>query len=143
MFENMQDNAVTKTFKILHSYPDLVNLQTLDISIFQDLRLAIGNDLFFSDLVTIYLSSAENLIESIQIAFANQNVSEFNLAAHSLKSTSASIGATRLSAICRHLEKNSQTGKITISSDFLDLVSNEYEQVTAAIKVCIIKFMAE
>ncbi len=143
MFENMQDNTVTKTFKILHSYPDLVNLQTLDISIFQDLRLSIGVDLFFSDLITIYLSSAENLIESIQIAFANQNASEFNLAAHSLKSTSASIGATRLAAICRHLEKNSKTDKITISSDFLDLVSNEYDQVTAAIKACILKFMAE
>ena len=96
MFENTQDNTVTKTFEILHSYPDLVNLQTLDISIFQDLRLSIGDDLFFSDLITIYLNSAETLIESIQIAFANQNVNEFNLAAHSLKSTSASIGATRL-----------------------------------------------
>ena len=143
MFENTQDKAVTKTFEILHSYPDLVNLQTLDISIFQDLRLSIGDNLFFSDLITIYLNSAETLIESIQIAFANQNVNEFNLAAHSLKSTSASIGATRLSAICRHLEKDGKTGKITISSNFLDLVSNEYEQVTAAIKVCILEFMAD
>jgi len=139
----MQDNGVTKTFEILHCYPDLVNLQTLDISIFQDLRLSIGDDLFFSDLVTIYLNSAENLIESIQMAYTNQNVGEFNLAAHSLKSTSASIGATRLSAICRHLEKDGKTGKITISSDFLDLVNSEYEQVTAAIKVCILEFMAE
>jgi len=48
-------------------------------------------------LVTIYLNSAENLLAEIRLAFINQDASKFSLASHSLKSTSASIGADKLS----------------------------------------------
>jgi len=144
MVENIEETkAITDISTILKNYPEFVDLPILNVDTFQSLRQSIDDDLIFSDLVTIYLNSAENLLEEIQLAFANQDSSQFSLSAHSLKSTSASIGAARLSQICKYLEQVGKTGKLSISSDVLDLLTNEYEQVIKAIKVSVIEFMSE
>jgi HPt (histidine-containing phosphotransfer) domain-containing protein len=143
MVENIETKAIIDILTIVQNYPEFANLPTLNVDTFQGLRQSINDDLAFSDLVTIYLNSAENLLEAIQIAFANQDPSQFSLSAHSLKSTSASIGAIRLSQICKYLERVGKTGKITVSSDVLHLLTNEYEQVIQAIQISVIEFMAE
>lgn len=143
MVENIETKAIIDISTIVKNYPEFVDLPTLNVDAFQGLRQSIDDDLMFSDLVTIYLNSAENLLEEIQIAFANQDASQFSLSAHSLKSTSASIGAVRLSQICKYLEQVGKTGKISVSSDMVHLLTNEYEQVIQAIQVSVIEFMAE
>jgi len=144
MVENIEETkAITDISTTLKNYPELVDLPILNVDTFQSLRQSIDDDLIFSDLVTIYLNSAENLLEEIQLAFVNQDPSQFSLSAHSLKSTSASIGAVRLSQLCKYLEQVGKTGKLSISSDVLDLLTNEYEQVIKAIKVSVIEFMSE
>jgi histidine phosphotransfer protein HptB len=143
MPENVQDNAIAKANSLMHDYPEFMDLLTLDISSFQDLRETINDDLAFSDLVTIYLNSAENLMDEIQVAFTSQDAHKFVIATHSLKSTSASIGATRLSQFSMYLEKIGKTGKITVSDDILNLLNNEYTEVIKAIQTCIIEFMAQ
>ncbi|MCY7331436.1 MAG: Hpt domain-containing protein [Pseudanabaena sp. CAN_BIN31] len=143
MFENVEDNAIAKVVNLLHDHPDIVNAKTLDLDVFQDLRRSIGDDRVFSDLVTIYFNSAEILIESIQVAFVNKDASKFFIAAHSLKSTSASIGAIKLSKICRYFEKIGKTGEITISAEILKLLDDEYREVITPIQTCILAFMPE
>jgi len=143
MVENIETKAIIDISTIVKNYPEFVDLPTLNVDTFQGLRQSIDDDLIFSDLVTIYLNSAENLLEEIQIAFANQDARQFSLSAHSLKSTSASIGAVRLSQICKYLEQVGKTGKISVSSDMVHLLTNEYEQVIQAIQVSVIEFMAE
>jgi HPt (histidine-containing phosphotransfer) domain-containing protein len=143
MFEDIEDNAIANMFDLLHNYPELMNLQTLDVAMFQELRETIGDDLIFSDLVTIYLNSAENLMVSIQDAITNQDAGKLVISSHSLKSTSASIGATRLSQISKYLEKVGRTGATSVSSEVLNLLNNEYTEVITAIKTCILEFMSE
>jgi HPt (histidine-containing phosphotransfer) domain-containing protein len=143
MVENIEANAIADISEIVKKYPEFVNLRTLDIHIFQDLRQSIGDDLVFSDLVTIYLSSAENLLAEIQLAFVNQDVSKFCLASHSLKSTSASIGAMRLSYVSKYFEKVSKTGDLPVTSQLLNLLTEEYDKVIKAIQISVIEFMAE
>ncbi|MFM7887006.1 MAG: Hpt domain-containing protein [Pseudanabaena sp.] len=143
MVENIETKAITDISTILKNYPELVDLPTLNIDTFQSLRQSIDDDLIFSDLVTIYLNSAENLLEEIQLAFTNGDPNQFSLSAHSLKSTSASIGAIRLSQLCKHLEKVGKTGNLSVSSDILDFLTKEYEQVIQAIKISVIEFMSE
>ena len=143
MPENVEDNAIAKANSLKPDYPEFMDLPTLEISLFQDLRETIDDDLIFSDLVTIYLNSAENLIDEIQAAFTNQDANKFAIAAHSLKSTSASIGATRLSQISKYLEKVGKTGEITVSVDILNLLNNEYTDVIKAIQTLILEFMAQ
>jgi histidine phosphotransfer protein HptB len=143
MTENMRDIAIAKSINSLHDYPEFINLKTLDIALFQDLRESIGDDLIFSDLVTIYLNSAEILMDEVQAAFTDQDAHKFAIASHSLKSTSASIGATRLSQISKYLEKASKTGEITVSVDILNLLNDEYTEVIKAIQTLILEFMAQ
>ena len=143
MFENLETNAIAKESELFQDHPEFMYLQTLDIATFQELRETIGDDIIFSDLITIYLNSAENLIGSIKSAFTEQDANKFALASHSLKSTSASIGATRLSLISKYLEKIGRAGEITISSEFLDFLNNEYNEVIKAIKVCILEFISQ
>ncbi len=143
MFKNVEDNAIVSTFDALHSNPEFTNLSTLDVTIFQDLRETIGDDLVFSDLVTLYIESAENLIESIQASFADQDIKKFSLESHSLKSISASIGATRLARICKHLEISGNKGELTTCSEMISLLTEEYAGVLAAIKTCVLAFMPD
>jgi HPt (histidine-containing phosphotransfer) domain-containing protein len=143
MPENVEDNAIAKANSLMHDYPEFMDLPTLDISLFQDLRDTIDDDLVFSDLVTVYLNSAENLIDEIQAAFTNQDADKFAIAAHSLKSTSASIGATRLSQISKYLEKVGKTGEISVETEILNLLNNEYTEVIKAIQTLILEFMAQ
>jgi HPt (histidine-containing phosphotransfer) domain-containing protein len=143
MVQQIEDKMTTDIPIIAQIYAEFENLKTLNLATFQDLRQSIDDDLVFSDLVTIYLNSAENLIADIRLAFIDQDASKFGLASHSLKSTSASIGADKLSKICRYFEKTAKTGNIAISSQMLELLIYEYDEVIHAIKASVIEFMTE
>jgi len=143
MFENEEDKAIANMLDLQHTYPDLINSEILDIATFQELRETIGDDLIFSDLVTVYLSSAENLMEEIQKAIDNKDTGKLVIASHSLKSTSASIGATRLSQICKYLEKVGRAGNFDVSTDVLYFLNNEYTEVIKAVQLCILEFMSQ
>jgi len=139
----MESDEVVEKSNLLQKYPDFIDLEILDLGEFEGLRLSIGNDLAFFDVVTTYIDSAEELIELIKSTFADQDANKFGLASHSLKSISTSIGAVRLSQISRHLEKASKTEKITVSLEILNLLSDEYTKVITAIKTSVIGFMPE
>ncbi len=143
MLETIQSKAIADISEIVKKYPEFVNLQTIDIDTFQGLRESIEDDLVFSDLVTIYLSSAENLLEEIQLAFESQDAHKVGLASHSLKSTSASIGAMRLSYLCKYFEQVCTTGNLTITPQLLKALTEEYEEVIKSIQGIVIEFMAK
>jgi HPt (histidine-containing phosphotransfer) domain-containing protein len=143
MVEAITNRAIANISDLRNNCPEYVNAQILDIDIFQGLRESIGDDLLFSDLVTIYLGSAEDLIDAIQVAFTAQNATAFSIASHTLKSTSSSIGAIKLSQIGRYFEKIGKTGEITIAPELLDLLINEYDRAIAEIRLFVLKSMAE
>jgi histidine phosphotransfer protein HptB len=143
MVHNIKDRAITDVWDLENNFPEYIDAQTLDMDIFQGLREIIDDDLLFSDLVTIYLGSAENLINAIQVAFANHNATAFMIASHSLKSTSASIGAMKLTQICRYFEKIGKTDEITIPSELLEHLVSEYDRVIAEIQSFVLKSVAE
>ena len=143
MVETITNRAIANISDLQNNCSEYVNAQILDINIFQGLRESIDDDLLFSDLVTIYLSSAEDLLDSIQSAFASQNAKAFSLASHTLKSTSASIGAIKLSQMGRYFEKNSNNGTIAISHELLRHLTSEYDRAIAEIRVFVLKSMAE
>lgn len=58
------------------------------------------------ELVDIFLSSGSQLVDSIENAFRDNDFQKLGSQAHSLKSSSAALGATALSEICRQLEKS-------------------------------------
>ncbi len=143
MVETITNRAIANISDLENDCPEYVNAPILDIDIFQGLRESIGDDLLFSDLVTVYLGSAEDLLEAIQSAFIAQNAPAFGRASHTLKSTSASIGAIKLSEISRYFEKKSNTGLITIAPELLNHLISEYDRAIAEIRLFVLKSMAE
>ncbi|OIP71085.1 MAG: hypothetical protein AUK48_12895 [Oscillatoriales cyanobacterium CG2_30_44_21] len=138
-----EDDATASLSEFIDNHPEFTHLPILDLEVFEDLRLSIDDDLVFSDLVTIYLDSAENLIEAIQMSLKIQDVVEFSISCHSLKSTSASIGARKLSYLCKFLEKSSKAKGIEhISQDYFDLVVKEYDLAIAQIRDRVISLMS-
>jgi HPt (histidine-containing phosphotransfer) domain-containing protein len=143
MVEAITNRAVAKISDLENNCPEYVNAPVLDIDIFQGLRESIDDDSLFSDLVTVYLGSAESLIDAIQVAFSDQNAPAFSRASHTLKSTSASIGAMKLSEISRYFEKNSNLDAIDLAPELLEHLIGEYDLAIAEIQVFVLKSMAE
>lgn len=136
-----EDDGNVLLSAFIDNHPEFTHLPILDSEVFQDLRLSIGDDLVFSDLVTIYLDSAETLIDTIQTSLNNQDVSKFSISCHSLKSTSASIGAKKLSYLCKFLEKASKTGELNNFQDYFCLIVKEYDQAVVKIRDRVISLM--
>lgn len=134
MYELQQDSAeeVAKDTIVFTSF---LELSTLECQTIQDLRAMIDDDLAFSDLITVYINSAKILIDKIQDAFVDNDAENLRIASHSLKSTSASVGATKLSQICKFVEQTSREGKNTITAEFIsDVLVGEYNLLVQEIK---------
>jgi HPt (histidine-containing phosphotransfer) domain-containing protein len=56
------------------------------------------------ELIDVYLSSSPELLQKMQDALATRDLVRLRRAAHSWKSSSASLGAVRLSGLCKALD---------------------------------------
>ena len=63
-----------------------------------------GSPDFLLKMVALYLKSAPDLIHRMEEAVSDGDAEEAHLAAHSLKSSSALLGAHHLSTLCREVE---------------------------------------
>ena len=77
----------------------------LDMSVIAELRAATGDDeAFILDLVETFVSEGAVNLEGMVAAASSGDAAAIVRPAHTLKSSSASLGAMRLSAICRSIE---------------------------------------
>lgn len=78
----------------------------LDVNVLAELRAAMGDDeAFMRELVDTYVTEGTANMDAVVAAAASGDCPAIVRPAHSLKSTSASLGAMRLSAICRAIEE--------------------------------------
>ena len=86
------------------------------------------------EVIDSYLEDAPKLVQAIAKAVAHQDAKALYHAAHTLKSTSATLGATHLSQLCRNLETIGRTGTIVDAVEIVSQVEAEYETVQAALQ---------
>jgi HPt (histidine-containing phosphotransfer) domain-containing protein len=83
----------------------------LDEAVLAELRQSTGDDdEFMRELVATYLEEAGAYLDGMTSAAAAGDPAAIVRPAHTLKSSSASIGAMRLSAICRDIEAAGRDG---------------------------------
>jgi signal transduction histidine kinase/DNA-binding response OmpR family regulator len=80
---------------------------TLCAKTLEYLHQMVGNS--FDSILEHYVQGSENSVATIQQALSNQDYTALMRAAHSLKSSSAQLGAMELSAIAKELEALSRT----------------------------------
>ncbi len=78
---------------------------------------------FVRDLIQSFLENTRGLFKQMNEAREKQDYTTFNRLAHTLKSSSASLGAMRLSELCRDMELGSKNG-------FTEMVDKKYNHAT-------------
>jgi len=85
---------------------------------------------FIAELIDTFAVDARELIATLRTALAGKDIDAFRRAAHSLKSTSETLGATRLGAIARDLEAMARAGTLDGAGPRVDRLGPEYDVVT-------------
>ena len=84
----------------------------LDEAVIAELRASTGDDdEFVRELVEAYLSEATGYLDAMTAAAAAADAAAIVRPAHTLKSSSATMGAMRLSGICRDIEEAGRDGR--------------------------------
>jgi HPt (histidine-containing phosphotransfer) domain-containing protein len=88
---------------------------------------------YLSELIATYLDSAPKLLDTLRVAIARSDVLATQRAAHTLKGSSASLGAATLAAQCTELEMLARAGTLTGAAEGLQKIENEYARVKRAL----------
>ena len=75
----------------------------LDTKVINSLR-ALGED-FLCDIITIYLRDLNNFVNRIELAINEKDVENGEIASHSLKGASYSLGARAVGDVCYTFER--------------------------------------
>jgi HPt (histidine-containing phosphotransfer) domain-containing protein len=98
----------------------------LDPGVIADLRAATGDDdEFISDLIETYVAEGNEYVAAMVAAVAADDIDALVRPAHTLKSSSASIGAMHLSELGRGIEEAAREGRF-------DGLAADVERVQAA-----------
>ena len=88
------------------------DLPVLDESVVDELCDSVGGDeSFIADLAATYLGEGPGHLDAMQAAAAANDPAAIVRPAHTLKSSSASLGAARLSQIAREIEFAGRNGE--------------------------------
>jgi len=103
----------------------------LDTSIIGDLVDVMGDE--FPDLVRVYLEDTPKNVALLEQAARQRSMEGIIAPSHSLKSTSANLGALRLSELAKRLEHGARTGELTEPLILVSELKREYQQVATAL----------
>jgi CheY-like chemotaxis protein/HPt (histidine-containing phosphotransfer) domain-containing protein len=85
-------------------------------------------------IIDTYLQDSAALVEQLAAATRNGDAAEAARIAHALKSSSANVGAKRLSGMCRTIEAGARSGRLeTIAVEF-SKASDEYDTVVVELR---------
>lgn len=92
-----------------------------------------GANRLMQRVLTTYRSSLERLLSQMTHARQQSDIAALRLVTHTLKSSSASVGALALSALCGDAEKAIRDGQLGLLSPMLDHLAAEAARVDAAV----------
>lgn len=106
--------------------------QPVDTDNLEMLKEVIGDDL--KDILKSYLDVAPSTLSNIKNAIENRDADGLRLHAHTLKGSSANIGATELPPLCLVLEDKGKDGVTEGLAADLAAVEAENDKVSAFLK---------
>jgi CheY-like chemotaxis protein/HPt (histidine-containing phosphotransfer) domain-containing protein len=93
-----------------------------------------GSDNILRKVISLYLDSSFALMKSVREALEGTDFDALHRAAHTLKSSSASLGALAFSGICKDLEMMGRDKTLGGAKDRLLALEHEYERVREALE---------
>jgi PAS domain S-box-containing protein len=104
----------------------------IDRAVFERLVATTGGP-FVAELIDTFGEDARELLATLRRTLAATDRDAFRRAAHSLKSTAESLGATGLAALARELETAARAGSLDGAAARLDRLTEHYERAASAL----------
>jgi two-component system sensor histidine kinase/response regulator len=92
-----------------------------------------GED-FLVELIDVYLNDTPNRLRQLRQAFDGDDTANFVREAHTLKSSSANLGAMGLSALAKEMEFAGRNGEIEKMATELNHLEEAFAQVKAVLE---------
>jgi len=92
-----------------------------------------GDQALINELVQIFLEDAPQLVSKILEGLHNSDLGEVEIHAHSLKSASANVGASRLSELCKVIEQLAREGKAEQLEEVRPMLQKTLEETCSAL----------
>lgn len=107
----------------------------IDPAAFARLADITGDDpAFLAELVDTYLEDGAAQVAALRAAAAAGDIAALVRPAHTLKSSSASIGAIALAEHCRALEADARAGDVTDPAGRVDVIAGGFAAAHAALR---------
>jgi PAS domain S-box-containing protein len=108
----------------------------LDVTPLQELREIMGDNAAedMAALINCYLTEVPTLLQAIRKAIAHNDAEAVRHATHTLKSSSAALGAVTLAHLCQVLEADSRNGLVQDGVSKIQQLEAAYEQVKVALQ---------
>lgn len=108
----------------------------LDPSVLDNLGSAFGSNSpnILSMVANLYFSNSPTLLEELRVAMNKTDTRGIGEAAHTLRSTSANLGANVLADLCRRVEERSRQGITGNMEELIQQIETEYLKVRAALR---------
>ncbi len=100
----------------------------IDLTTFHSLQETVGAD-FVNELIDTYNLETAELIEQLRQSLAVQDAASFGRVAHSIKSSSASLGALAFSQQARELEMLGKASDLSNAGPKLERLAADFLQV--------------
>ncbi len=111
------------------------DLPLLDEAALAELAASVGGDMaFVTELVEAYLGDAPTQVAQIHAGADAGDAASVVRPAHTLKSSSATVGAQRLAATARRLELASRNEELAGAIDALEGLDAEWQATEAALR---------
>jgi len=107
----------------------------IDAEILEELRAMLGSEV--DRLVDVFLEDTPRLIAALENAAVGPDYDGLRDAAHSLKSSSANLGAMSLSAAAKRIELGAREKSLDRPAVAVALVANEFARARLALKAAI------
>jgi HPt (histidine-containing phosphotransfer) domain-containing protein len=99
--------------------------------VLDDLRAMLGNDI--DRLIDVFLEDTPRIISALEDAAARPDFDALRDAAHSLKSSSANLGAIALSAAAKRVEMGAREKSLERPAVDVALIANEFLRARVAL----------
>lgn len=130
----MNDESLHESL-LIYSGERIVETAILDQSALEQLRELDDEGSVLLEIIETFLRDAPKSIAAIESAIISNDAKTLDRAAHTLKSTSAIVGAMVLSSICKELETLGRQGDVARAKESLSRVHDEMASAGAALQI--------
>ncbi|MDJ0572516.1 MAG: response regulator, partial [Pleurocapsa sp. MO_192.B19] len=109
---------------------ETANITAIDFSVLESICEMAGDEasLLVEEMITSYLDDTETRLQAIANAITEADAETIHQAAHSMKSSSANLGAVNLAQLCEELEQLGRNKTIDNTENLLSSAVSEFQQ---------------